>query len=81
MSEAKVLVVYDSRTGATRLLALAIAKNQAMRAMRERVGRPAVAECKVIAAEARKDTNGALAVFAHVLEGHIARFKALAWMC
>ncbi|CAE6761701.1 hypothetical protein R69927_04984 [Paraburkholderia domus] len=55
--------------------------DQAMREMRELVGRPAVAECNVTAAEARKDANGALAVFAHVLKGHIARFKALAWMC
>jgi len=55
--------------------------DKAMRQMRELVGRPAIAECKVTAAEAHRDANAALAVFAHVLKGHIARFKALAWMC
>ncbi|MFM0186475.1 NAD(P)H-dependent oxidoreductase [Paraburkholderia nemoris] len=54
--------------------------DKAMRQMRELVGRLAVAECKVTAAEAHKDANAALAVFAHVLKGHIARSRTLELM-
>lgn len=55
--------------------------DKAMREMRELAGKPAVAECKVTAAEARRGVDAASAVFARVLKGHISRFEALEWMC
>ncbi|WP_249362964.1 flavodoxin [Burkholderia sp. 4M9327F10] len=55
--------------------------DKAMTEMRELAGKPAVAECKVTAAEARRGADAALAVFARVLNGHISRFKTLEWMC
>ncbi|RDJ99752.1 flavodoxin family protein [Paraburkholderia lacunae] len=55
--------------------------DKAMTEMRELAGKPAIAECKVTAAQARRGANAAVAVFVRVLKGHIARFQALEWMC
>jgi menaquinone-dependent protoporphyrinogen IX oxidase len=55
--------------------------DKALHEMRELVGKPVVAECKVTAAEARQGAHAALAAFVGSLKRHLARARDLEWMC
>jgi flavodoxin len=55
--------------------------DKALREMRQLVGKPPVAECKVTAAEAHRGTHAALADFVGGLKRHLARASEFEWMC
>lgn len=55
--------------------------DKALHEMRELVGKPAVAECKVTAAEAHQGAHAALAAFVGGIKRHLARSRDLEWMC
>jgi hypothetical protein len=49
--------------------------------MSELAGKPAVAECKITAAEAHRGAQAALADFVGALKRHLARSSEFEWMC
>lgn len=53
----------------------------ALREMRQLAGEPAVAECKVTAAEAHRNPHAALADFVTRLKRHLARSSEFEWTC
>jgi flavodoxin len=55
--------------------------DKALREMSALAGKPAVAECKVTACEARHGAHAALAGFVGAVKRHIARFNELEWTC